>query len=196
MSTEIGLAVTIVSGLPRSGTSLIMQMLQAGDKPALTDGIHRADIDNPRGYLEFEPVKRIATDSSWLVHARGKAVKMAYPLLHFLPDGHSYRVIIPHRNPREVVASQNAMLKRLGKPPAAVPDESLALWLEARLSATEKWLAQQPNFTVLNLAHECLIGSPYVCAEQLSKFCGGLNVAAMAAIVNVSLHRQRFVTSG
>ncbi len=109
--------ITVVSGLPRSGTSLMMQMLVAGGLPALTDAVRSPDESNPRGYFEFEPVKRLRTDASWLEQARGRAVKIIHLLLRELPtDGRfQYRVLFLRRPLEEVIASQSAMLARAGK---------------------------------------------------------------------------------
>ena len=97
--------ITIVSGLPRSGTSLMMQMLEAGGMPVLTDGIRDADEDNPRGYYELEAVKRTKDDPAWLHGAPGKVVKMIYLLLYDLPTTYNYRIIFMRRPLSEVVAS-------------------------------------------------------------------------------------------
>ena len=77
---------TVVTGLPRSGTSMMMKMLEAGGVPPLCDGERTADSDNPNGYYEFEPVKNTKNDPSWLRDAPGKAVKMVYSLLYDLPE--------------------------------------------------------------------------------------------------------------
>ncbi len=106
--------MVVVAGLPRSGTSMLMQLLAAGGVAPLTDGLREADSDNPRGYFEFGPASNLAQDASWLPHARGKAVKLALPLVMQLPPGEPYRVIVIERHPREVIASQCAMLQRLG----------------------------------------------------------------------------------
>jgi hypothetical protein len=121
--------ITIVSGLPRSGTSMMMQMLAAGGMPALADNLRQADEDNPRGYYEFERVKEVATDSSWLDEAEGKAVKMVYRLLYDLPADRSYRVIFMIRSLDEVIASQQVMLERSGTASDALDDAQLALSL-------------------------------------------------------------------
>jgi hypothetical protein len=169
-----------------------MQMLRAGGMAVLTDGLRRADADNPRGYFEFEPVKAIGNDATWLLDAQGKAVKMAYPLLHLLPDGYSYRIVLTRRDPSEVVASQNAMLRRLGKPFAPIPDDRLAVLLDMRLTETEKWALTRSGFTVLAIRYDSLIQAPAETARRLSEFCGGLDVPAMAAVVDPALYRQRF----
>jgi len=106
--------ITVVSGLPRSGTSMMMQMLGAGGLAVLTDGKRGADADNPRGYYEYEAVKSLGQDASWLASAGGKAVKIVSALLIHLPDGFDYRVIFMRRPIAEVLASQRAMLDRLG----------------------------------------------------------------------------------
>lgn len=108
--------VTIASGLPRSGTSLVMQMLRAGGMTLLTDRVRPPDEDNPRGYYEFEPVKQTASDPAWLKAAQGKAVKMVFRLLVDLPPDYAYRVVLMTRKLEEVLASQRVMLARSGKP--------------------------------------------------------------------------------
>ncbi len=104
--------IVVVSGLPRSGTSLLMQMLAAGGLEVVSDHLRAADVDNPRGYFEFERVKQIQKDSSWLPAARGKALKMISQLLYHLPPTERYRVIFMRRNLDEVIASQEKMLQR------------------------------------------------------------------------------------
>ena len=97
--------VTVVSGAPRSGTSMMMRMLAEGGIPALTDGVRKPDSDNPHGYFEFEPVKRTKDDATWLADARGRAVKMVYELLRDLPADRSYRVVLMRRDLGEMVTS-------------------------------------------------------------------------------------------
>src|SRR5579872_1312474 len=106
--------VTIVSGLPRSGTSMMLRMLAAGGLPILTDGVRTPDEDNPHGYLEWEGVKSLARDASWVASARGKGVKVIYYWLRDLPRDCRYRVIFMRRDLDEVLASQAAMLERRG----------------------------------------------------------------------------------
>jgi hypothetical protein len=149
--------MTVVSGLPRSGTSMMMQMLAAGGIPILTDGIRAADPGNPRGYLEYEPVKRTKQDPSWIELAAGKAVKVVYVHLRDLPPAHDYRVIFMRRPTGEVVASQRALLDRLGREGARIPDRALMEQFENQLARTEEWLFRQPNFRVLNINYrDCL----------------------------------------
>jgi hypothetical protein len=186
--------VVIVSGLPRSGTSMLMQMLVAGGISALTDGIRAADDDNPRGYLEFEAVKEIRRNRDWLDSARGKAVKVVAPLLPFLPDDLSCRVVFVDRNLDEILASQRQMLINRG---VAVDDNAAR---NSRLKAeygrvvlqAARLLEQRPNTRVLRLQRSAVLTAPREAAARIDAFLGGgFDVAAMAAEVRPSLHRQR-----
>src|SRR5438270_5105425 len=115
--------IIIVSGLPRSGTSLMMQMLDQGGVEVLTDNIRTADTDNPRGYYEFEKVKKIKQDASWLPQTRGKAFKMVSQLLYDLPASEQYLIIFMERDLDEMLLSQEKMLERLNRP--AAPREQI-----------------------------------------------------------------------
>src|SRR5215212_2341111 len=121
-----GMPVTIVTGLPRSGTSMMMQMLAAGGMPVLAAAVRAPDADNPRGYLEFEAAKRTARDAAWVAGAAGKAVKLVHLLLPDLPQEHEYRVLFMRRDMDEVLASQRAMLARLRRTGADLSPERLA----------------------------------------------------------------------
>jgi hypothetical protein len=184
--------ITVVSGLPRSGTSLMMQMLAAGGLPALTDAVRTPDESNPRGYLEFEPVKRLRTDQSWLEQARGHAVKIIHLLLRELPtDGRfAYRVIFMKRPIEEVLASQRVMLERQGKKSA---DESvLAKIYQSQLSQVQEWLATQPCFRTLSVDYHTVVKEPVVSAAEIDEFLGRhLHLAEMAKIIDPTLYRQR-----
>ena len=184
--------ITIVSGLPRSGTSLMMQMLAAGGIPPLTDHLRVADESNPRGYFEFDAVKRLRSDHSWLDLARGHAVKIIHLLLRELPTdrGLQYRVIFMRRPLGEVLASQRAMLERQGKP--AADDALLAKVFRGQLEQVEQWLATAPGFSVLHVEHHALFESAQSTAERVSEFLGGqLDVAAMLGVIEPALYRQR-----
>jgi hypothetical protein len=184
--------ITVVSGLPRSGTSLTMQMLAAGGMPVLTDAVRKPDQDNPRGYFEFEPVKRTRRDSTWLAGARGKAVKLIYPLLRDLPLDFEYRVILMRRDLNEVVASQRAMLRRSGGKGADVTDLRMAAIFAGELREIRQWLSGQANFTVVEIDHRDCMEAPALTASLVNLFVGGgLNEAAMASVFDNSLYRQR-----
>jgi len=137
--------ITIVSGLPRSGTSMMMRMLEAGGMEIVMDG---PDEDNPRGYYEFEQVKKIKEDSSWLEDCKGKAVKMVSMLLYHLPEKYHYKIIFMQRDMQEMLTSQALMLKRLGKEDEGISDEVIAEKYEKHLKKIDIWLKIQPNRVV------------------------------------------------
>jgi len=185
-------SIAIVSGLPRSGTSLMMQMLEAGGMQLLTDGARAPDADNPRGYLEFEPVKRTGQDASWVALAQGKAVKVVYPLLRDLPRGYQYRVIMMRRDVNEVVASQRAMLERRGRTGADVSDARMAEIFEEEMRSILGWLSRQLGFEVLGVNYrDCLQRAAGVGAVVNSFLGGRLDESRMVAAVDCSLYRQR-----
>jgi hypothetical protein len=184
--------VTVVSGLPRSGTSLMMQMLAAGGVQVLADGQRAPDQHNPRGYFEFEAVKHTRTDFSWLTLAEGKAVKVVHLLLPHLPLDRDYRVIFMQRDLFEVIASQRAMLQQQGRPAAAMPDSRLAEVFAKQLDEVRRWLSSNKNFRVLHLQHRDVIDTPLPVAPQIAAFLGGdLDPERMAAAVEPNLYRQR-----
>jgi hypothetical protein len=170
----------------------MMQMLQAGGLPTLTDSLRSADENNPRGYFEFDPVKRLRTDRSWLPQARGHAVKIIHLLLRELPlDGSlAYRVIFMQRPIDEVLASQHAMLHRDGRP--AGDPAILRRAFENQLAQLESWLAAQSGIAVLPVNYHRVLREPAAVAEELRGFLGlDLDVAAMVHSVDPALYRQR-----
>lgn len=186
--------VVIVSGLPRSGTSMLMKAIHAGGIEPIIDHIRQADEDNPKGYYEFEPVKKTKEDASWLENAAGKVVKMVYRLLYDLPTDHSYRVIFTQRNLKEVLASQNKMLERSGKGGGGISDEQMESLFTAELGKCEKWLAERPNFKVLYINHRDMINDGLAQAQKINDFLdGGLDIDAMVAVVDPTLYRNRNV---
>lgn len=184
--------ITIVSGLPRSGTSMMMQMLAAGGIPVLTDNLRRPDEDNPRGYYEFEAVKAVREDAAWLDEAGGKVVKMVYRLLYDLPAGHEYRVVFMRRKLEEVIASQEEMLQRHGKSGGDVDDAQLVAIYRRQLEEIDAWLQKQPNFRVLAIQYHDVLNNPEQVAEDVNRFLDGrLDVGAMLQVPDRSLYRQR-----
>lgn len=184
--------VTVVSGAPRSGTSMMMRMLEAGGIEPLTDGERTADRDNPAGYYEFERVKRLRDDRAWLDDAEGRAVKMVHVLLRDLPPDRPYRVLLMRRNLAEVVESQRRMLERLGRPLGALSDERKAEIFRRQLDDTERWLDAAPVFSRLTVDYNRMLGEPRPEIERIAAFLGGgLDVEAMAAVVDPSLYRNR-----
>ena len=184
--------VTIVSGLPRSGTSMMMQMLAAGGLEAMTDEVRQADDDNPKGYFEFEPVKKTKDDPSWLAGAGGKVVKMIYRLLYDLPADREYRVIFMRRNIEEILESQSIMLERRGQDGAKLTPEQLAKAFQKEVDTFDAWIADQDSFSILNVSYKSAIKDPMAAAERINAFLGGdLNAAAMAGTIDPDLYRNR-----
>jgi hypothetical protein len=188
--------VIVVSGLPRSGTSMMMQMLSAGGLEPWTDGVRRADEDNPAGYFECERVKHLAEDNAWITHARGRVVKVVSRLLRELPADEEYRVLFMRRDLSEVLASQRAMLRRQDRPAEAEDDRLAGIFAE-HLRQVEEWLARQPNHRTLWIDHRQVIAEPMAVAERVAGFLDRpLDVAAMARAVDPRLYRQRIGSMG
>lgn len=180
--------ITIVSGLPRSGTSMMMQMLQAGGLEIMTDNLRADDENNPKGYMEFDPVKRLRQDNSWLPQAEGKTVKVIAQLLQYLPNNFTYKIIFMQREMTEVLISQQKML---GKSTTAYPT-ALANTFARELNRTESWLAGQPNMDVLYVNYADVIAQPEEQAENTMAFLGAeLDIAGMTAVVDKSLYRNK-----
>ena len=184
--------ITIVSGLPRSGTSLMMMMLEAGGMPVLTDHIRTADADNPKGYYEFERVKAIKHDQVWLKEAGGKTVKMISALLKHLPQDYAYRIIFMRREMEEILASQRQMLIRRGESTDTVSDERIAELSTDHLQRVATWIDDQPNIDVLYVSYNEILKDPLTQARCVAEFVDiDLNVEKMSQVVDSSLYRQR-----
>jgi hypothetical protein len=182
--------IIIVSGLPRSGTSLMMQLLDAGGVEVVTDNLRTADTDNPRGYYEFEQVKRVKQDGSWLPDVRGKAVKMVSQLLPDLPPTERYRVVFMERDFAEMLDSQERMLQRLGRP--AIPREEIIPAFTMHLQRVHQWLARQPHMVALCVGYRSLVEGAEAEVARVNEFLGGrLNVAEAVRVVDPSLYRNR-----
>jgi hypothetical protein len=191
--TQAGRFITVVSGIPRSGTSMMMKMLEAGGLPPLTDNLRKADNDNPKGYYEFELVKKMPEgDSSWVKDAEGKSVKVISALLEHLPPEYSYRVLFIQRKLEEILASQKQMLIHSGKPFGMVTDEQLAEMFGKHLANVTTWLKEQPNFSVLYLDYGSILADPQKYADRVNQFLGNnLDRGEMAGVVDQELYRQR-----
>ena len=184
--------ITIVSGLPRSGTSLMMQMLAAGGMPILSDGERRADVDNPRGYLEWERIKQLPKDPACIAEAEGKAVKVISQLLLSLPAKHEYRVIFMQRPLPEVMASQDEMLRRRGTFNPNEDNSAVARAFQDHLSEVYAWLNSEPNIEVSRVQYHRILSEPKQTAESVTNFLQlPLDVEAMARQVDDTLYRQR-----
>ena len=182
--------MTVVSGLPRSGTSMMMKMLEAGGLPIYQDGQRLADADNPKGYYEAERVKDLAKDASWLGEAQGQGIKIISSLLPYLPPEFHYKVIFMRRKMSEILTSQKTMLERAGQS-SEVSDEVMAAKFSIHLRKIGKVLAQE-GWEVLNLDYAEVVADPALAAAQINAFLGGgLDLEKMRQVVDGSLYRQR-----
>ena len=187
--------IIIVSGLPRSGTSMMMKMLEAGGIPPLTDEIREADTDNPKGYYEFERVKKLDKgDTAWLPEAEGKSVKVISALLKHLPDDYDYRIIFMRRDMDEILASQRKMLIRRGENADDVDETTMAQLFKKHLNQVENWLAQQSNVQTIFLHYSAILADPVPAIAKLNAFLGEkLEATAAAQVVDPDLYRNRSV---
>jgi hypothetical protein len=185
--------VPIVSGLPRSGTSLMMSMLAAGGLEVLTDQLRTPDDDNPVGYFELEEVKKLMKGQhSWLSRSNGKAVKVISTLLPYLPDGYHYRIIFMRRAIEEVLASQRKMLINRGENPNKVSNERLTEMFARDLQQSERWITSQAHATRIDIDYKQLIANPRPLVAEINKFLGGgLDEDKMLGVIDPSLYRQR-----
>lgn len=185
--------IIVVSGLPRSGTSMMMKMLEAGGLPILTDNLREADANNPKGYYEFERVKELPNgDYGWIPEAGGKVVKIVTGLIMHLPSDARYKVIFMQRAMKEVLSSQKKMLGRLGKEDDKVEDEKMKKIYQEHLKQVNAWIAKQPNIEVLYVNYNTMLGSPLESLQKVNEFLGGdMDVTVMAGVVDKELYRER-----
>jgi hypothetical protein len=188
--------ITIVSGLPRSGTSLMMQMLAAGGMPVLADGERQADTDNPRGYYEWERIKQLPKDPTCIDDAEGRAVKVISQLLFALPAGHNYQILFMERPLTEVVASQAEMIRRRGTSGAALSEVALIAGLQAHLNLVNTWLQHRPDVLLQRVEHHQVLRDPKLVSEAVQRFLQRtLNLDSMVQQVDQSLYRCRTQTT-
>jgi len=192
-SMATAMPVVVVSGLPRSGTSMMMKVLEAGGLPVLIDGLRSADKDNPEGYYEYERVKELDKgDTAWVGDAQGKVVKVISALLEYLPPDYPYRVIFMNRNIEEVLNSQRKMLTHRGENVDAVNDAEMADLFAKHLVKVKSWLRAQPNFSVLEVDYNAMLQSPDRYIGMINQFIdNALDEPAMAEVINPDLYRNR-----
>ena len=190
---RFGKPIVVVSGLPRSGTSMTMKMLEAGGMQILTDGARTADESNPKGYYEFAPVMNLHEDPDkrWLTQARGKAVKIISFLLTDLPETNNYKVVFMHRSLHEVMASQAKMLDQRGEHKGDDDDRLVASYQD-HLKKTKQLLTRRSCFDVLDVEYTSVLDRAALEADRIQSFVGGgLNVTSMTAVVDRQLYRNR-----
>ncbi len=191
---RFGDPVIIVSGLPRSGTSMCMKMLDAAEIPILQDGIREADEDNPKGYYEYEKVKDLdkGGDNSWISEARGKVVKIISFLLPHLPPGNNYKIVFMGRNIDEILASQNKMLVRRGEPTDTTADENMKKLYSDHLIKVKSMLRYRDEMDSIVIQYNDVLNDPRPQAERMNEFLGGrYDVERMLSVIDTSLYRNR-----
>lgn len=183
----------VVSGLPRSGTSMMMKMLEAGGQVILTDNLREADANNPNGYYEFERVKKLKDgDFGWIADSKGKVVKIVTGLIMYLPSDYKYKIIFMQRAMNEVLSSQKKMLGRLGKEDDKIADDKMAKIYQEHLKQVNAWIAKQPNIEVLYVNYNDMIDAPFASLTNVNGFLGGeMDVDVMAGVINKDLYRER-----
>ena len=189
-----GEPIVVVSGLPRSGTSMLMKMLDAGGMQIMTDSERVADIDNPKGYFEYERVKNLEkeTDKSYVREGRGKVLKVISFLIKDLPDDNDYRVIFMRRDLDEVLASQNKMIQRLGTDDSTAAEDAMREAYRNDIVRTRLLCKKRPNFELIEVNYKGTVEEPATTARSVNAFVGGhLDEAAMRDAVDGSLYRNR-----
>ena len=184
--------ITIVSGLPRSGTSMMMKVLEAGGMEIFTDNLRTADEDNPKGYYELEQVKALKDgDVAWIKDALGKVVKVISSLLEYLPATYKYKIIFMRREIAEILASQKQMLIRRGEASDG-DDQKMEEHFQEHLKRARVWLANQPNMEVLYVDYNALMADPDPEIKSVAEFLGLTeNLDAMLAVPDKKLYRQK-----
>lgn len=184
--------VVVVSGLPRSGTSMMMKMLAEGGMDILTDEQREADEDNPNGYFEVELSKKLKDgEINWIYDAQGKTVKVISYLLEFLPNDLEYDIIFMDREISEVLASQKKMLERRGEV-STISDTEMETQFRAHLKSVKYWLPRQPNMKTLFVSYTETVNSPELICQSIVEFLQQpLDTTAMALVPSQSLHRNR-----
>ena len=194
-TTPVKQPIIVVSGLPRSGTSMMMKMLAESGLPIVIDELRQADSDNPKGYFEFETVRQMSAGNvEWLANAGGKAVKVISALLEYLPSNYSYKIIFLEREIKEVLASQRKMLTNRNEE-ATVDDSELEMTIRKHLAAVRSWLVRQPNMEVLYVNYNSLMTKPEpLCAQVIEFLSMPLNQTRMLAVPDRQLYRNRTVS--
>lgn len=184
--------ITVVSGLPRSGTSMMMKMLEAGGLKIITDDIREADEDNLKGYYEDERVKVLHENNVWIDEAEGQVVKVISYQLKYLPRDHEYSVIFMRRKIPEVLASQKRMMKRRSEPTDDVPDDVMTDIFKKHLHEIYGWLAKQHNMKVIYISYNESLKDPKPTVAKVNEFLGGeMDTENMMTVVDPALYRQR-----
>jgi hypothetical protein len=190
--TKVKEPIIVVSGLPRSGTSMMMKILAEGGLSIVTDELRSADEDNPNGYYELETVKQLSTgNDAWLSNAGGKVVKVISALLEYLPSQYSYKIIFMEREIKEILASQRKMLERR-KETSQVDDAEMEAQFHRHLAVVKPWLARQPHMDVIYVSYNALMSDPEPICRRVVEFVHApLEINRMLSVPKGELYRNR-----
>ena len=189
--SKSGEPIIVVSGLPRSGTSMMMKILSEGGLPIVSDKHRNPDMDNPNGYFELETVKQMSAGNvAWLADSGGKAVKVISALLEFLPPNYAYKVISMEREIQEILASQHKMLEHRNQK-HQVEEEHIEEQLRKHLGLVKPWLARQPNMEVLYISYNALMSNPEPSCRRVLEFISiPLDLEDMLSVPDGNLYRN------
>ena len=183
--------IIVVSGLPRSGTSMMMQILEAGGVEILTDNLRSPDSDNSKGYYEYEKVKNLHKDNYWLKKCQGKTIKIVSNLIKNLRSDMEYKIIFMERDITEVLSSQSKMLKNAGLNDSSSDMELKNIFLN-HIKEIKIWLQNQTHMEILFVNHkDCIYNSEFVCQDILRFLDMNLNYEEMVKVVDVTMYRNR-----
>ncbi len=190
--TQVKQPIIVVSGLPRSGTSMMMKILAQGGLSIVTDELRSADEDNPNGYFELETVKQMSAGNvAWLSNAGGKVVKVISALLEHLPSDYSYKIIFMEREIKEILASQRKMLIRRNET-SQIDDAEMEAQFRQHLTVIKPWLIRQPNMEVIYISYNALMSDPEPHCGRVKEFVGlELDLSKMVAVPSKELYRNR-----
>ena len=185
--------IIVVTGLPRSGTSLMMQILQSLQIKLFTDNHRSADESNPKGYFEHQWVKTIEKDNSWLTDVKGKAIKIVSPLIKYLPVDLNYKIIFMNRDLDEIIQSQERMLTENNKKDDATNSEELKQIFLKDLKQSKDWIHTQLHSEVLEILHSKLLKNPETELEKIKSFLKiDINTTLILKVIDKNLYRSKF----
>ncbi len=173
---------------------MMMSALKAGGMDLMVDDVREADANNPKGYFEFERVKKMPKgDTGWLNEARGKAVKVISALLEYLPKNYQYKLIFMERDLDEILASQQHMLERTGNEKKDRTDEAeIRESYLSHLSEVKTWLDSQDWIQTLNVSYNDILSRPAETMKAIAHFLDNrVDAGAMAAVVDPGLYREK-----
>jgi len=189
--------VIIVSGLPRSGTSMMMQMLDHAGIEIYTDKIREADSNNPKGYYEHNNVKSLRRNKRWVAESMDKAVKVISNFIPHLPLIYNYKIIFMERDLDEILTSQREMLMKLGAKDRheEYPLQVMNSFKKSR-DKSKLWASKQSNIEMIEVAYSDVIDNPFEEALRISEFLDHrVTPEDLIKPIDTKLYRQRKKTS-